>query len=38
MVRDSIFKRAQEIIFVSGFEGSQAVPVRPSCRGMFERV
>jgi hypothetical protein len=38
VVRDTTFKEGggQEIFF-SGFEGSQAVPARPSGRGMFER-
>jgi hypothetical protein len=38
VVRDATFKGGQETLFASGFEGSQAMPVRPSGRGLFERV
>jgi hypothetical protein len=36
-VRDTTFKGGSENFLPSGFEGSQVVPVRPSCRGTFER-
>jgi hypothetical protein len=39
VVRDTTFKGggARNFTFPSGFDGSQAVPVRPSGRGMFQR-
>jgi hypothetical protein len=38
VVRDITFKRGEgKKHFFSGFEGSQAVPARPTGRGMFER-
>jgi hypothetical protein len=38
-VRDTTFRGggAETFSFSSGFEGSQAMPARPSGRGMFER-
>jgi hypothetical protein len=36
-VSDTAFKGGGARNIISGFEGSQAVPARPSGRGMFDR-